>query len=230
MMKRSRNWTNTTRKKANVGNDVPLTMLGALMGSGINSEPKLGKGLGEDADTKLYVDGRHIYFQDDINFDTASALIRTMNELATDLEFMATQYDLEPIHIVLHITSHGGVVLSSYMIIDAIEKCKLVVDTVVDGISASCGSLISMHGQHRSMGKNAIMLCHQISSGMWGDFKESEQEDHYINLKQMSENIRRMYSEKTTMTKTMLKELLKHDIEWNAEQCLKYGLIDEIIY
>lgn len=229
-MKRPRNWNVTTRKKANIGNDDPLALLGALMGGGKNSEPSLGRGLGEDAETKLYVEGRHIYFQDDINFDTASALIKTMNELATELEFMSKQYDLDPIPIVLHITSPGGIVFSAYSIVDAMDRCAVPVDTVVDGFAASCGTIISIHGRHRAIGKNGIMLCHQVSSGMWGNYTEEEQVDHQVNLKQMSDNIRRMYAEKTNMTKTQLKELLKHDMDWNAEECLKKGLVDEIIY
>lgn len=231
-MKRTRGWnTVTTRKRANHGNDNDsLALLNALV-SGNNSEgPSLGRGLGEDPDTKLYVDGRHVYFQDEITFDTASALIKTINELATELDFMANQYDLDPIPIVLHITSPGGIVFAAYSIIDAMDKCKVPIDTVVDGFAASCGTIISIHGRRRTIGKNGIMLCHQVSSGMWGNYTEEEQADHHVNLKQMSDNIRRMYAEKTNMTKAMLKEFLKHDMDWNAEQCLKYGLVDEIIY
>lgn len=232
-MKRSRGWNTVTTRKRACGSTEPnpLELLGTLASLGKGSEnPSLGRGLGEDPDTKLYAVGRHIYFQDDIDFDTASALIKQINELADELEYTAKLYDLEPIPIVLHITSPGGVVFAAYSIVDAMLKCKVPVDTIVDGYAASCGTIISIHGRHRSIGKHGIMLCHQVSSGMWGSYTEEEQKDHQVNLDQMSNTIRRMYTERTNMTKKELKELLKHDMDWNAEECLRRGLVDEINY
>lgn len=228
-MKRTRGWnTVTTRKRSCASNDNPLELLGSLLPRGDSDAPSLGRGLGEDPDTKLYTSGRHIYFQDDIDFNTASALIKQINELADELEYTAKVYDIDPIPIILHITSPGGVVFAAYSIIDAMLKCKVPVDTVVDGFAASCGTLISIHGRHRTIGKHGIMLCHQVSSGMWGQYTEQEHLDNQVNLSQMSKTIKRMYSERTNMSQKELQELLKHDIDWNAEECLKRGLIDEI--
>jgi len=203
----------------------------SMLGGGQNNEgPSLKPCLGDNDDTKLYIRENHIYFQDDINFDTASALIKEINDLANELKFIQMQYKFpEPPSIVLHITSPGGAVFAAYSIIDCMERCKVPVHTMVDGFSASCGTLISIHGKKRMMGKNACMLIHQLSSGMWGHYTEAEQQDHHENVNQMSDRIRQFYKDKTNMSNKQLKELLKHDLDWDADECLRRGLIDEII-
>jgi ATP-dependent protease ClpP protease subunit len=41
--------------------------------------------------------------------------------------------------------------------------------------------------------------------------------------------IKDIYEEHTNIPKKELAKVLKHDLWWDAETCLKYGLIDEII-
>jgi ATP-dependent protease ClpP protease subunit len=218
------------KKRKHVEPDIDVAALLNTLGGGKADIPSMGHSLGNDPDTKLYTRDSHIYFQDEINFDTASALIKVINETATELKFMQKQFDLdEPPSIKLHITSPGGIVFSAYSIIDCMEACEVPIHTYVDGYAASCGTIISIHGDKRFIGKNACMLCHQVSSGMWSTMTFEEQQDHHSNIKQMAEKIRNLYAAKTNMTKPQLKELLKHDIEWDAEECLRRGLVDEIV-
>ena len=37
-----------------------------------------------------------------------------------------------------------------------------------------------------------------------------------------------IYKNHAKIPKTKLKELLKHDLWWNLDTCMKYGLVDEI--
>ena len=43
------------------------------------------------------------------------------------------------------------------------------------------------------------------------------------------ERIKQIYREHTKIPTKKLNEVLKHDLWWDAETCLKYGLVDEII-
>ena len=43
------------------------------------------------------------------------------------------------------------------------------------------------------------------------------------------ETIRSIYSKHTKIPKKKLDEILDHDLWLSAEECLKYGLVDEII-
>jgi len=53
-----------------------------------------------------------------------------------------------------------------------------------------------------------------------------------MNLKILNyytEKVKKIYLEHTKFTTSDLEEMLKHDIYLSASECLKYGLVDEII-
>jgi len=87
--------------------------------------------------------------------------------------------------------------------------------------------MMSVVGHHRSMHKNSCMLIHQLSGGMWGKFHEMK--DDIQNSEMLMEKIKNIYREHTKIPEKVLEDILKHDLWWEAEKCLKYGLIDEII-
>ena len=72
------------------------------------------------------------------------------------------------------------------------------------------------------------MLIHQLSSGMWGKYEELK--DDMKKSEILMKRIREIYEERTKIPAKKLNEILKHDLWWDAETCLKYGLVDEIIY
>ena len=43
------------------------------------------------------------------------------------------------------------------------------------------------------------------------------------------EKIKKIYKENTRIPKKELDNILKHDLWWEAEKCLEYGLVDEIL-
>ena len=45
----------------------------------------------------------------------------------------------------------------------------------------------------------------------------------------MMKNIKNIYKEYTKIPMKKLNEILKHDLFWDANTCLEYGMIDEII-
>ena len=71
------------------------------------------------------------------------------------------------------------------------------------------------------------MLIHQLSSGFWGKYAEIE--DEKKNCDKLMELIKSIYGEYTKVPEEKIDELLKHDLWWDAETCLEYGLVDKII-
>ena len=71
------------------------------------------------------------------------------------------------------------------------------------------------------------MLIHQLSSGLWGKYEEMK--DDMKNCDRLMDMIREVYLEHTNIPKKKLDGILKHDLWFDAEQCLEYGLVDEII-
>ena len=86
---------------------------------------------------------------------------------------------------------------------------------------------MSVVGKRRLMHKHAYMLIHQLSSGMWGKYEDLK--DDMENCDSFMKTIKDIYEEHTNIPKKELAKVLKHDLWWDAETCLKYGLIDEII-
>ena len=41
--------------------------------------------------------------------------------------------------------------------------------------------------------------------------------------------IKDIYDQRTKIPKREMDKILKHDLWWEAEKCLQYGLVDEII-
>ena len=182
----------------------------------------------ESGEDNFYTMDNNIYFQEEISLETISSLNRQIRELSTELLAFASKYDMtEPPPIKLHITSYGGSVVAAFSAIDCIESCKVPVHTIIDGYAASAATLISVCGAKRFIRKHASMLIHQVRSGMWG--KMSEIDDDYANLQKTHEQIKKIYVEKTKLSRKELAKILKHDIDWDAETCLKNGLVDEII-
>jgi ATP-dependent protease ClpP protease subunit len=187
----------------------------------IGKKPKGGSG------DNLYTMNNNIYFQDEISLETADSLKKELREMEEHLLHVASKYSMDAPPIRLHITSGGGSVIAANSIIDCMGELKVPVHTIVDGFAASAATLISIHGTKRYIKKNATMLIHQVRSGMWG--KMAELDDDYKNIKKTHEKIKDMYEEKTNLARKDLVKILKHDLDWDAEECLEKGLVDEII-
>lgn len=132
---------------------------------------------------------------------------------------------IDEIPIYLHINSFGGSVFDAMTAIDAIQSCKVPVYTIIEGSTASAGTLISIVGVKRFMRPNAHMLIHQLSSGFWG--KMSELTDEFENNTLLMNKIKNLYKDYASIPRKDLAEILKHDLWWDFDKCKKYGLVDE---
>ena len=70
-------------------------------------------------------------------------------------------------------------------------------------------------------------MIHQLSSAMWG--KYSEFKDEIENLDKFMAMIKKIYKQYTKLPMNKLDEILKHDLFFNSEEALSYGIVDEIL-
>jgi ATP-dependent protease ClpP protease subunit len=168
-----------------------------------------------------------IYFYSGVTRPKILQLNKGIFNLNVNMSSKAGPLGYEPPPIVLHINSYGGSVFAGLSAVDYIRNSKIPVHTVIDGCAASAATLMSCVGSHRMMNKNACMLVHQLSGMMWGKFQEMQ--DDMENSEMLMEKIKNIYREYTKIPKKEMDNILKHDIWWEAEKCLQYGLIDEII-
>jgi len=208
------NWKNNNKYKISLDEEEEETQVSPIqiMGSGMS----------------IRVLENKIFFYEDITNESILELNRLLVEVDTKLQntknILGEGFD--PI-IHLRVKSNGGDLHAVLAAVDLIPTLRSKIYTYVDGCVASAGTMLTVIGKKRLMGKHAILLIHQLSGGMIG--KYSEMEDSMENAANMMKFIKTFYKEYTKIPMKRLDELLKRDLFLNAEECLLYGFIDEIV-
>lgn len=171
-------------------------------------------------------ESNHVYFHAEVNRETIFEVIGHIRKCELENITMAHTLGIDEIPIYLHINSFGGSVFDAMNAIDVIQGCKMPVYTIIEGATASAGTLMSVVGKKRYMRPNSYMLIHQLSAGSWG--KMCELEDSHQNNKLIMNRILEIYKTYAKIPKKKLDEILKHDLWWEVDKCMDYGLIDEI--
>lgn len=183
----------------------------------------------EEDDTKtntVYREGNHIYFYTEIDSKSISELTVVIREAEEYSIISSLKMRIDEIPIYLHIFSNGGCLPSVFLAIDIIQSCKVPVYSIIEGATASAGTLMSVVCKKRYIRPMAYMLIHQLSSEYWG--KMSEITDEYKNLTKFMNRITDIYREYTTLTPKKIDKMLKHDLWLDARKSKKYGLVDEL--
>ena len=181
-----------------------------------------------DKNNVVETTNNRIYYYSEVSRQKILILNKNLKTLNDNLLNQAQLLDLkEPANIYLHVNSFGGSVFAGLSAVDYVKSCEVPVITIVEGCAASAATLFSVVGAHRQIRSNSFMLIHQISSGMWGKYEELK--DSIDNCDLFMRIIKDIYNEHTKIPKKKLNEILKHDLWFDAETCLEYGLVDEII-
>jgi ATP-dependent Clp protease protease subunit len=179
-------------------------------------------------DSGIEVDENRVYFYAEVSEKEALELNKILRHLDIEMEYLKRRLDLSeqpPIRLFIH--SPGGSFFSALSIVDTLRRCKSPIHTYIDGHAASAATLVSVAGTKRFATKNSFMLIHQqrmIWEGKHADFI-----DEIENQKHVTDTMKRIYMEKTKMSESELSSILKRELHIPADECLRLGLIDEII-
>lgn len=170
-----------------------------------------------------------IHFYSDVSTVSCAELNRLLREIDSKLQQSAVVINNPTYTPIIHlrINSYGGEVLAGISTVDTIRSLKSKVWTYVEGSAASAATLISVAGHRRFVGKHSLMLIHQLSAFISGTFEQLT--DEHENNKRLMNLIKGIYKQYTKFPMRELEAILKRDIWLDAESCLKYGLVDEII-
>lgn len=129
----------------------------------------------------------------------------------------------------LYINSPGGSVFEAMAIIAMLQRHPADIISHIDGLAASCASVLPMISKRIIMPSNALMMIHHAMSGAWGNAKQLRKaaDDVERISKAMCQHYLDRAGEK--MTEEQLYEMLEEDKWLTAEQCLELGLCDEIV-
>ena len=168
-----------------------------------------------------------IYFYNAIDSDTVLKLNKAIREVTNRLMGFGVSNDISDLRIYLHINSPGGEIHDSFAAADTVASNPVPVITIAEGIVASGATLLFLSGKRRLINKHAYILLHQISSEFWGKYEDFK--DELQNFDEMMKVFRTYYKEHTKIPVKKINEILKHELLFNANQCINYGLADEII-
>ena len=182
---------------------------------------------GEASEKHISVQDNKIYFYSGVNRNACVELNKKIGELEAKSLTLSNTLGILPPSIKVFINSGGGTIVSGIASIDTMLRCKVPIETYVDGFSASAATFLTVVGEKRYMSRNSYMLVHQLSSTFWGTYANFEDEKKNLDL--MMRTIKDVYKKYTKLPMKKLNDILKHDLMWDAKTCLEYGLIDEII-
>jgi ATP-dependent Clp protease protease subunit len=131
--------------------------------------------------------------------------------------------------ILFYINSPGGSVSAGMAIYDTMNFIKCDVSTIVMGMAASMGSLLSTAGtkDKRKMLPHATHMIHQPLGGSSG--QATEVEIQYKELQRWKEILTTLYVKHTGKDYAVLEADMDRDNYMTATEALEYGLVDEII-
>ena len=177
---------------------------------------------------KIFRLKNHVYYYADITANNIVKLHQVLIETFKEYKLQSEEFHTGPVHINLHIMSRGGNVFAGFSGYDLITKIQefIPIYTVVEGITASAATFLSLAGTERFISPSSFMLIHEISSFLYG--KTSEIKEQYCNHLKLQETMEKIYLQKTKIEIKELKEILKRDTLLDAEQALQYGLVDKI--
>ncbi len=131
--------------------------------------------------------------------------------------------------IQIYINSPGGSVSAGFAIYDTMQYIKPDVSTICVGLAASMGAFLLAAGAKgkRFALPNADIMIHQPLGGTQG-----QAEDIRIQAEKILEirkRINKILSEKTGQSIDIINRDTDRDYYLNAEEAVKYGLIDKVM-
>jgi len=136
------------------------------------------------------------------------------NAFATELLYLETQVK----KINVRINSIGGSVLEGYSIISAILNSKAEIHTYNDGLAASIAGIIFICGKVRHMYDYSINMIHNPS----GTENESV-------LDVIKNSLVTILNNNSILIESELETLMSNETYFNADESLRYNLVDNVI-
>ncbi|PEE81771.1 head maturation protease, ClpP-related [Bacillus toyonensis] len=129
----------------------------------------------------------------------------------------------------LYINSPGGSVFETMAIIAMLQRHPAKVISYIDGIGASCASVLPMISDKIIMYANSMLMVHNAwtyASGNADQLRKAADDIERINQSMVQHYLTRA-GEK--LDEDILKQLLDAETWLSAEEAMEYGLCDEVI-
>lgn len=134
---------------------------------------------------------------------------------------------VDPSPILLHInTNHRISIIDTFPLMDTILLSKVPIYTIIDSVCRDTMLLPFLVGKKRYMYENAHIY---FTTNFYDPVGNTSLEDKLNNLTTISKKITSIFKKYTKLPPDIYKIIFKRELFLNAEDCLKYGIIDCII-
>ena len=172
-------------------------------------------------------DGACVYFYAEVSRANNLKLIKCLREATVSCLQHSTSPHSPPL-IYLYIHSNGGDAFSGLAAYDHIRLNPVPIVTVADGMVASAASFMLLAADHRLIHENSFVRIHQLSI-IGFDGKYADMVDEMQNTHSLMKKVQDMYVARTGMDTDYCHDLLRQEIDMDAERCLKEGLVHEVL-
>lgn len=172
-------------------------------------------------DDYLLNEYRSIYISSDIN-----------NQISQDifgmLEYLNAQSNNRP--IIMYLNSPGGSVMDGNSIINFMKNSKSPIYTINVGNACSMAAILLLCGHKRMMLPNTFTMFHQMSRSFSKDIslRYTDMQVEKNLMDRLDVTMFNLIKEKANFPKEVLDQIYRHDVWLSDNECLKYGVIDEI--
>ncbi len=186
------------------------------------AQKKPGISIVEDKIDESLLKSRRIFLSDAVDGDSAKEMIRKFWYLES----------LDPGKPILFvINSPGGSVDSGFAIWDQIKMITSPVTTLVTGLAASMGSILSLCAapKRRFATKNARIMIHQPSVNAVIRGQATDLEIHAKEILKTRQALVEIYVEATGKDFKTIDRAIDRDTWMSAQEAKDFGLLDKIV-
>jgi len=167
--------------------------------------------------------GNEMFYYGEINNENTLEFVEKFKRVEQQLlKISAEILNYEP-EVRVNICSEGGDLFCGFSLMNLLEKSRVRVVTIAQGACCSAATFMLLGGRERRIAKNAYLLIHQLSSGMWGKYEEMK--DEMKTCEKFMKMIRNVYKTKTTIPDKKLDRLMKRDIYLEPAKALKHSIV-----
>lgn len=177
----------------------------------------------EERIEETILQSRRIYMGD--GFDNES-----VKELIRKFWYLEMKDPGKPILFVIN--SPGGSVDAGFALWDQIKMITSPVTTLVTGLAASMGSVLSLVAPQgrRFATENSRIMIHQPAIHGVIRGQATDLEIHAVEIEKTRQHLVNIYVEATGKPKSVIEKAIDRDRWFSAQEALEFGLINQIIY
>jgi ATP-dependent Clp protease, protease subunit len=127
----------------------------------------------------------------------------------------------------LRINSAGGSAFSGVAIYNQLMRHPARIEVTIDGLAASIASVVAMAGDSVTMGAGTQMMIHDASVFSWGNAAELRRNADLLDS--ISGDLAAIYARRTGRPVGELRDLMKAETWFTAEEAFKAGLADTVL-